>query len=409
MSILLTPPSAQNHDDAAVTYVMKVKNLDKDLEEWLEITRWHDVTYRAAKLSYHRTAQSVKEKRAILMQDEAKLQEFESKYGRSSPNTRDIAGIAPTSTIGGRTRLDNGSVLGENEKYGLSQYHEAIGLFDNSHADNPHLDSTYTNDNWDPDNRCAVEDTLSASHSVINNANGENSGHSGLTNHNSDLQSPTLESFTHPTHESDIYDGQSETLGRSRSRSPARPTRKTEWPRAKRTVGLATNLFHERREYRDPRSNGFKPINLGQKGDVRFFVIRSYSIENVQDAMEDGLWATKHDNAKKLCDIFESGVKIILIFGANKTGEFQGYARMTGIPSAYNPKPKWWIRITWPKSLPFTIEWVSKQATSDRLTRGLKNSLNEGMPITRSRDCQELDDYCGRALIDIMNQEAMNA
>lgn len=41
--------------------------------------------------------------------------------------------------------------------------------------------------------------------------------------------------------------------------------------------------------------------------------------------MNNGIWASKHENAKKLCEVFGSGVNVILIFGANGSHEFQGY------------------------------------------------------------------------------------
>lgn len=48
-------------------------------------------------------------------------------------------------------------------------------------------------------------------------------------------------------------------------------------------------------------------------------------MENVEDSKVDGLWASKHDNAKKLVDAFHNCRNVILIFGVNSSREFQGY------------------------------------------------------------------------------------
>lgn len=82
---------------------------------------------------------------------------------------------------------------------------------------------------------------------------------------------------------------------------------------------------------------------------------------------------------------------------------------MTGTPSRDNYKPQWYKKIKWPISAPYTVEWISKRGIRDSPCQNLKNSLNDDLPPTRSRDCQELDDYCGRAMIDMFNEAAEDA
>lgn len=82
---------------------------------------------------------------------------------------------------------------------------------------------------------------------------------------------------------------------------------------------------------------------------------------------------------------------------------------MIGIPSAELPKPRWHTKITWPISQPYQIEWICKKAIQNSQFHGLKNSLNEDLAVTRSRDCQELDDYCGRGVIAVFDSKHLSS
>ena len=47
-------------------------------------------------------------------------------------------------------------------------------------------------------------------------------------------------------------------------------------------------------------------------------------------SVETGLWATQRHNEEILDQAFRTSKEVYLIFGANKTGEFYGYARQVG-------------------------------------------------------------------------------
>eukprot|EP00438_Fugacium_kawagutii_P031515 Skav207603 [mRNA] locus=scaffold2450:194543:196904:+ [translate_table: standard] len=77
---------------------------------------------------------------------------------------------------------------------------------------------------------------------------------------------------------------------------------------------------------------GFKRSPLLQDRRVRFFVITSNVGENVVKSVENNVWATQRKNEQMLADAFRTSRAVILIFSVNKSGAFQGYARMRSLP-----------------------------------------------------------------------------
>ena len=58
---------------------------------------------------------------------------------------------------------------------------------------------------------------------------------------------------------------------------------------------------------------------------VRYFMIKSWNFDNVERAMQDGLWATQVKNEKLLTEAFRTSRHVILLFSVNKSVAFQGY------------------------------------------------------------------------------------
>ncbi|EPE08123.1 YTH domain-containing protein [Ophiostoma piceae UAMH 11346] len=144
------------------------------------------------------------------------------------------------------------------------------------------------------------------------------------------------------------------------------------------------------------------PIDLGQKGDTKFYLIKPVSDKLVDDAMEDNLWSTSQSNGDILRNRFRSHRNVILFFSVNKSRSFQGYARMTSEPSPSIPRPKWMARGKVITSPPFKIEWLNTYTMSNHYAHSIKNSLNDGLPVTVGLDGQEIEDAGGRALIQSM-------
>ncbi|KAG7087925.1 hypothetical protein E1B28_011972 [Marasmius oreades] len=62
----------------------------------------------------------------------------------------------------------------------------------------------------------------------------------------------------------------------------------------------------------------------------RFFILKSLSQYDLDLSVEKGLWATQKHNEGILDQAYRTSSEVYLIFGVNRSGEFYGYARMTG-------------------------------------------------------------------------------
>ncbi|KAF2222053.1 YT521-B-like domain-containing protein [Elsinoe ampelina] len=74
----------------------------------------------------------------------------------------------------------------------------------------------------------------------------------------------------------------------------------------------------------------------------RYFVVKSLTLQDLEASVRDGIWATQSHNETALKEAFESAQDVYLIFSANKSGEYFGYARMKSNinPSAVTANPK---------------------------------------------------------------------
>ncbi|KAG8885632.1 hypothetical protein FRB98_001725 [Tulasnella sp. 332] len=67
----------------------------------------------------------------------------------------------------------------------------------------------------------------------------------------------------------------------------------------------------------------------------------SNSSHDLQTSVERGLWATQPHNEPVLDQAFRTSKEVYLVFGANRTGEFYGYAKMAGPISQGERKVSW--------------------------------------------------------------------
>ncbi|KAL1839454.1 hypothetical protein VTJ49DRAFT_1492 [Mycothermus thermophilus] len=149
------------------------------------------------------------------------------------------------------------------------------------------------------------------------------------------------------------------------------------------------------------------PVDLGRKGDTRFFIVKSFNDENVRRCMEDGLWTTQVQNEKMLSDAFAQCKNVILFFSVNKSKAFQGYARMASAPSPDIPKPSFVKGIHWDTSDAFRVEWLSKTTVDFWRVGHLKNSFNDNEAVLVGKDGQEIEPGCGTDLLRIMEDFAI--
>ncbi|KAH6640617.1 YT521-B-like domain-containing protein [Chaetomium tenue] len=160
--------------------------------------------------------------------------------------------------------------------------------------------------------------------------------------------------------------------------------------------------------HRDSESRSKYPIHvdLGSKGDSRFFIVKSFNHDNVRLCMEENLWTTQPQNEEILSEAFAKCKNVILFFSINGSKAFQGYARMTSAPSPDNPRPSFVKALHWDTRAPFGVQWLSKMSVHFFRIGHLKNAYNEYQPVLVGKDGQEIDGECGPRLLKEMEDIA---
>jgi hypothetical protein len=65
-------------------------------------------------------------------------------------------------------------------------------------------------------------------------------------------------------------------------------------------------------------------LNTQTAVQERFFIIKSWNMQNVIEAQRDGVWATQEKNTRLFTEAFHSCRSVVLLFSVNKSMAFQG-------------------------------------------------------------------------------------
>jgi hypothetical protein len=161
-----------------------------------------------------------------------------------------------------------------------------------------------------------------------------------------------------------------------------------------------------RRESLDTISPTKAGINL-RVDNVRYFLIKSWNYENIETAQRECTWCTQTKNEQLFVDAFKNSSHVILIFSANNSHAFQGYARMQCLPGEPGvADPSWRKYLHWPTTKPFKIRWITKGDSSYRVAGNLRNPLNDDSMVFVGRDGQEIPDRVGLELCEALDQDA---
>ncbi|KAI7309706.1 hypothetical protein KC315_g12887 [Hortaea werneckii] len=211
-------------------------------------------------------------------------------------------------------------------------------------------------------------------------------------------------------------------------------------------------------EDRATMADGVNPEKIPEK----FFVVKSLTVQDLEASVRNGTWATQSHNEEALNKAYEEADNVYLIFSANKSGEYFGYARMaskisgdpvslgtstteredtkgTGTPQsiptpATQTAPKGHIvddsargTIFWEAEhsdgeaesfsregaeggdgqnwgRQFQIEWISTARLPFFRTRGLRNPWNANREVKIARDGTELEPGIGRRLVQMFHR-----
>ena len=161
-----------------------------------------------------------------------------------------------------------------------------------------------------------------------------------------------------------------------------------------------------RRDSLDDASPTKQGINL-RVNNVRYFLIKSWNYENIETAQRECTWCTQTKNEDLFVDAFRNSRHVILIFSANNSHAFQGYARMQCLPGDPGvTDPTWRKHLHWPTTKPFKIRWITKGDSAYRVAGNLRNPLNDDSLVFVGRDGQEIPDRVGVDLCEALDQDA---
>ncbi|KAH7364253.1 YT521-B-like domain-containing protein [Rhexocercosporidium sp. MPI-PUGE-AT-0058] len=71
-----------------------------------------------------------------------------------------------------------------------------------------------------------------------------------------------------------------------------------------------------------------KAADDGSPSKDKFFIVKSLTVEDLELSVRNGIWATQSHNEDALNKAYQTADTVYLVFSANKSGEYFGYAKM---------------------------------------------------------------------------------
>ncbi|VFQ60016.1 unnamed protein product [Cuscuta campestris] len=138
--------------------------------------------------------------------------------------------------------------------------------------------------------------------------------------------------------------------------------------------------------------------------DAKFFVIKSYSEDDVHKSVKYNVWASTPNGNKKLDEAYREAQQkseacpVFLFFSVNTSGQFVGMAEMVGSVD-FNKKLEYWQQDKWMGCFP--VKWHIVKDIPNSLLKHITLEYNENKPVTNSRDTQEIKLEQGLQMIKI--------
>lgn len=138
--------------------------------------------------------------------------------------------------------------------------------------------------------------------------------------------------------------------------------------------------------------------------NARFFVIKSYTEDDVHKSLKYEIWASTDKGNQRLDKAFRESAHngpIYLFYSVNASGHFCGMAQML-TPLDYATSSNVWAQDGKWKGT-FKVRWVYvKDLPNNQLRHIRLTNTPECKPVTQSRDTQELTPEAGREVLRIM-------
>uniref|UniRef100_A0A5B7B6Q9 YTH domain-containing family protein n=1 Tax=Davidia involucrata TaxID=16924 RepID=A0A5B7B6Q9_DAVIN len=142
--------------------------------------------------------------------------------------------------------------------------------------------------------------------------------------------------------------------------------------------------------------------------NAKFFVIKSYSEDDVHKSIKYKVWSSTPNGNKKLESAYADAQRIVaaeprgcpvfLFFSVNASGQFCGVAEMIG-PVDFHKDMDFWQQDKWSGSFP--VKWHIIKDVPNSNFRHIILENNENKPVTNSRDTQEIRYKQGTEMLKI--------
>ena len=149
-----------------------------------------------------------------------------------------------------------------------------------------------------------------------------------------------------------------------------------------------------------------KNASLSEKlnANSRFFVIKSFSEEDVHKSIKYGVWSSSKNGNLTLNDAFnsshEKGGEVYLFFSCNGSGRYSGLARMKSICDLNKSFELWTQDGKWMGL--FEVEWIFIKDVPFKEFKDINITMRDGevKPVSNSRDTQEIPFEQGKIMIE---------
>ncbi|KAM6562858.1 hypothetical protein CsatB_022856 [Cannabis sativa] len=127
--------------------------------------------------------------------------------------------------------------------------------------------------------------------------------------------------------------------------------------------------------------------------EAKFYIIKSYSEDNVHKSIKYGVWASTPNGNRKLDAAYreakekQENCPVFLFFSVNASAQFCGVAEMVG-PVDFDKSVDYWQQDKW--SGQFPVKWHLIKDVPNSQFRHIVLENNDNKPVTNSRDTQEV-------------------
>ncbi|EDL84747.1 similar to YTH domain containing 2 (predicted) [Rattus norvegicus] len=130
---------------------------------------------------------------------------------------------------------------------------------------------------------------------------------------------------------------------------------------------------------------------------IRYFIMKSSNLRNLEISQQKGIWSTTPSNERKLNRAFWESSMVYLVFSVQGSGHFQGFSRMSS--EIGREKSQDWGSAG--LGGVFKVEWIRKESLPFQFAHHLLNPWNDNKKVQISRDGQELEPLVGEQLLQL--------